>query len=64
MKHTSEEIIKALQVIQDECNTYNADCEECPFYTGDECKFTDYEEPKYWRLNQIDWKAFVNYKED
>ena len=59
MKHTSKEITNALQVIQDECNAYYPCCAECPFCTGDECKFGTDGEPVYWRVNKIDWKAFV-----
>ena len=60
MKHTPNEIVNALQVIHDECEAYNANCLDCPFYMDDECKLTDYEEPMHWRLNKIGWKAFVD----
>ena len=58
MKHTPEEIINALQVIQEECRSYTADCSDCPFHTGNECKFVAEEEPMDWRFNKTDWKAF------
>lgn len=61
MKHTPEEIINALQIIQDECEAYNADCLECPFYMVDKCKFAVDEEPIHWHFNRIDWKAFLNF---
>lgn len=62
MKHTPEEIIKALQVIQDECKAYNDDCLGCPFYTtADECKFVTGAEPIHWHFNRIDWRAFLDF---
>ncbi len=57
MKHTSKEIINALQVIHEECKFHN-ECSECPFYTGNRCKFVVDEEPMDWNLNKNNWKAF------
>ncbi len=63
MKHTPEEIINALRIIQDECAAYNEDCLNCSFYTNNSngCKFIkDGEDPANWRLNKTNaWKAFV-----
>lgn len=60
MKHTPKEIINALQVIQDECESHTEGCSECPLYTGGECKIVVKEEPTGWNLNINDWKAFVD----
>lgn len=59
MKHTPKEIINALQVIQEECESHTENCSDCPFCNGHICKVVD-EEPTGWNLNINDWKAFVN----
>ena len=59
MKRTPEEIINALQVIHDECESHTECCSDCPFCNGDICKLVD-EEPTGWHLNKNNWKAFVS----
>ena len=51
MKHTKEEIIKALNVIRDECKEHN--CLDCPF--GD----TDPVEGKWCKLQRTDPAKWV-----
>lgn len=48
MKHTKEEIINALKVIQEECESNNRSCGDCPFY-GSGCEVTN-EIPSAWRI--------------
>lgn len=66
MKHTKEEIINALKVIKDECESHNCGNEcECGC---DECCFNNYNLgcvisemfPSDWRINEIqeEWRAF------
>lgn len=66
MKHTQEEIINALKVIKDECESHNCgngcddSCEECCFYffhSG--CMFIE-TFPFHWKINEKEdvWRAF------
>ena len=58
MKHTQEEIIKALQIIADECFACQ-NCEDCPFIKDDKCVLEE-ERPVQWRLNDpMKWKAIL-----
>jgi hypothetical protein len=58
MKHTQEEILKALQIIKDECN---GSCKGCPFHDNlDECRIVE-TRPKFWDIKErpeTSWKAF------
>jgi hypothetical protein len=61
MKHTKEEIIKALNVIRDECNCIN--CMQCPFgdsepKDGKRCKLQR-SEPAKWVIHKEEehWRA-------
>ena len=61
MKHTKEELIKALKVIQDECKESN--CIECPFGSrepehGTRCKLRT-DDPEKWRIDkqEVCWRA-------
>lgn len=67
MVHTQEEIIKALQVIKDECRTYfkhitgkGKDCTDCPFSRNNGgCRIVE-TLPTTWDIKPIEctWKAF------
>lgn len=61
MKHTKEEIIRALEVIKETC-VERAECEGCPFFNGAvpfNCKI-QHGNPEYWKINneQVVWRAF------
>ena len=49
MKHTREEILKALRVIKETCEEYE-DCEVCPLFTNDTCNVTR-RRPEKWEIN-------------
>ena len=61
MKHTQEEIINALQVIQDTCKEMHAPypCEHCPLSKNGDCVLQD-NPPEDWdiRTSPQVWKAF------
>ena len=61
MKHTQEEIINALKVIQDVCNEAPANhpCEHCPLSKDGECVLQE-RAPEEWKLRTSTpvWKAF------
>ena len=61
MKHTKEEIIEALHVIQDECKEHN--CLDCPLgdvdpEEGKRCKLMR-SEPAKWKIHKQEehWRA-------
>lgn len=61
MKHTKEEIIKALNVIRDECNEHS--CMDCPFgdtklVDGNRCKLKR-KDPALWTITKEEehWRA-------
>lgn len=59
MKHTQEEIINALKVIKDECESHNC-CEECCFNNIHlRCMFSE-TFPFKWKINEKNdvWRAF------
>lgn len=63
MKHTKEEILNALQIIQDECT--DVGCEECPFGFHNKntygCMLKTDELPEEWRIKREKesvWRAF------
>jgi len=63
MVHTSEEIIKAVQVIKDECmncSVKHIGCKTCPISTpSGNCMLND-STPYTWDINSgDDWKAFL-----
>lgn len=49
MKHTTEEVLQALQVIKDECDEQQNLCTDCPFYINYTCKIVT-NEPHDWNL--------------
>ena len=66
MKHTKEEIINALKVIKDECDSHNCgnecedSCEECCFSNFQlGCVFRE-KYPFRWKINEKEdvWRAF------
>lgn len=59
MKHTKEEIINALKVIQEECSRCDEGCFGCPFYKIG-CIINN-TAPSNWMLNTTEpetWRAF------
>ncbi len=61
MKYSQEEIIHALEVIQETCNEHDK-CESCPFFNRSlhfTCEILR-DRPEYWKINkdQIVWRAF------
>jgi hypothetical protein len=61
MSNTNEEIIHALQVIEDECNSVDfGNCPKCKLYVFGHCGVKD-TAPNDWKLNINDkeWKAFI-----
>ena len=63
MKHTQEEIIKALLIIQDECNAAQG-CRECLFSNGNACNIYN-KCPDEWQINEhYEWTPFKDQKED
>lgn len=56
--YSQEEILKALQTIQDTCEQYE-DCETCPLSKNDFCVLQDHP-PHEWRIkkDQQVWRAF------
>ena len=59
MKHTKEEIINALKVIEEECLYQGNSCSECPFFVDDHCEII--RRPCNWTLNNPEpetWRAF------
>ena len=63
MKHSQEEILKALHIIKDECRVCGASCDEkCPFMGADgDCLIT-YESPCEWDINDDSvtvWKGLL-----
>ena len=47
----TEELLKALQLIKEECKKYHH-CDNCPILTiGGDCGVTEYA-PKYWKLEK------------
>lgn len=61
MKHSKEEIINALQVIQDTCKETQAPypCEHCPLSKQGECVLQS-QSPDSWKIKASTpvWKAF------
>lgn len=62
MKHTQEEIINALQVIQDTCKDMNEErnpCKNCPLSINGDCVLQE-QPPEDWKINSSlpIWKAF------
>lgn len=63
MKHTKEEILNALRIIQDECT--DVSCDNCPFGVRTKnaygCMFKTDEMPDEWRIKsekESAWRAF------
>ena len=58
MKYTKEEILKALNVIQDIC-IESQYCEECPLFENVDCGIT-HKSPSDWRIQNDEppWRAF------
>ncbi len=61
MKYSQEEIIHALEVIQETCNERDC-CQYCPFWQDDisgSCRIRG-ARPEYWDINkeQSVWRAF------
>ena len=61
MKHTQDEIIHALQVIQDTCMEMQGShpCERCPLGINGKCVVQD-AAPEQWKIKTTapEWKAF------
>lgn len=60
MKHTKEEILKALHIIKDICQDESTDCDNCPFGNDEDlCRIKD-RIPANWEINKEDsvWRAF------
>ena len=63
MKHSPEEILKALHVIKDECRECGGGCaEKCPFTSAEgDCLIT-YDSPYDWDINDDSitiWKGLL-----
>lgn len=62
MQHTQEEILNALQVIQDTCKEHN--CKNCPFRANDDDNWVciiDSRSPDTWKLNTAEnWRAILS----
>lgn len=61
MKHTKEEILKALHVIKDTCKE-NEHCFNCPFHkisTAVSCQIVKIK-PSHWEIKKSEepWRAF------
>ena len=66
-EHTPEELVHALQVIQDECRVHPRFCTECPLSFGDDepiqqCGITDqFLPPGEWDIAPTQrWQAFAD----
>ena len=62
MKHTQEEILKALRVIKDECNENNKCQDSCPFSTGAMRCLIIAMTPNKWKINDdpvTHWKGLL-----
>ena len=61
MKHTQEEVINALQVIQDTCQEMHEfyPCQHCPLSKNGTCVLQQ-QTPEEWKINPKPpvWKAF------
>lgn len=61
MQHTKEEIINALQVIQDTCREMHGErpCEQCPLSDEDSKCILQNEPPEAWEIKTSPpvWKA-------
>lgn len=62
MKHTKEEILRALHIIKDTCqestDTYG-DCLLCPFNDGDDHCIVNEQAPSAWDIVEKEtWRAF------
>ena len=60
MKHTKEEILKALHVIKDTCGDETIDCGNCPFGDDENLCRLKRTIPTNWIINKEDnvWRAF------
>lgn len=60
MKHTKEEILKALYVIKDTCMDNEIDCDSCPFGNDEDLCRLNRGIPANWRVKEEDnvWRAF------
>lgn len=60
MKHTKEEILKALHVIKDTCsNITDIHCGLCPFSDGDGHCIVTGQAPSAWNIKSDEpWRAF------
>lgn len=62
MKHSPEEILKALHVIKDECLYVGQTCEGCPFASyEDDCLIVE-RNPEAWSINDNSvstWKGLL-----
>jgi hypothetical protein len=59
VKHTKEEIINALKVIKEECESQGIDCNACPFCVNEGCEIVT-RTPNNWELNATEpetWRA-------
>lgn len=61
MKHTQEEILKALRVIKDECGEHMVCKVSCPFNLNGDCGVNTCL-PVYWEINDdsvTHWKGLL-----
>lgn len=62
MKHSKEEILQSLNVIQDECDYIfenDLDCYSCPFGIDGFCYINSEKSPHSWNIKSTtEWKAF------
>ena len=63
MKYSQEEILKALHVIKETCESYNKENEEfCPFFNDSDGCLVSFSSPDNWRLNEENvtvWKGLL-----
>lgn len=59
MKHTKEEILKALYIIKDTCSDETIDCDNCPFGNDESLCRLKHRIPANWEINKEDsvWRA-------
>lgn len=59
MKYTKEEILNALQIIQNECRVHEYSCYDCPFYNQDDGCAINKGIPNFWKINECEvvWRA-------
>ena len=63
MKHSQGEILKALRIIKETCESYDKENEEfCPFYDDSEGCLVSFSNPDNWKINDevvTVWKGLL-----